>query len=257
MQDQQPGEVIIPIDRNQPGKPLPQSELPQSPADGSVSSTVTSSYVAPIPNQATQAPSVPLPTAAPASTVPEPQVEPDYAKPASQVIDSDQDFYHADETDQQNNLTDGTISWQSAEYLAHEKNQSWYALMIVGSALIAGVVYLLNRDIVTAVIILLALVGLTYFGGRKPQIQQFSVSTEGVQVGRSFYPFHDFRSFSVAEDPSASSIILMPLKRFMPAVNIYVPSEYEAQVVEHIADILPFEQHKVDLVDTIMRRLRF
>ena len=149
------------------------------------------------------------------------------------------------------------ITWRSAEYMAHDKDASWYGAMVLGSTLLAVVVYILNRDITTAAIVLFALIGLAYFSGRKPREQDFSVSSDGVQVGRNYYPYHNFRCFSVIEDQAATSVILIPLKRFMPPVNIYVPSEYEEQVVGLVSSILPFEQHKTDFVEGLVRRIRF
>lgn len=245
MADPQPGEVIIPIDRSESTQP-PQvaaspvvanvEALPSPPPNPVSTHAPTSQHLA-SPISVPQVPPAQLPSSGP-------DTQPSYTAPDSYSPSADTP------------LRDG-IAWRSAEFMAHDKDTSWYVATTLGSAVIAGVVYLLNRDVTTAAIILFALIGLAYFSGRKPREQDFVVTADGVQIGRNYYPFHNFRSFSVAEDPAATSIILTPLKRFMPAVNIYVPSEYEDQVVNFIAGILPFEQHKTDFVENLMRRIHF
>ncbi len=247
MADEQPGEVIIPIERNSATQPQQAVALPPV-------SAVAATDIPAANDQPTPGPSLQhtYPEATP-TTEPALRLSSDgsAAQPLTQVPDT----YSPRQFDA--NQADGSIVWQSAEYMAHDKNANWYTMMLIGSVVIAGIVYVLNRDILTAAIVLFALVGLGYFSGRKPREQQFAVSTDGAHVGHNYYPFHNFRSFSVVEDASASSIILMPLKRFMPAVNIYVPAEYEEQVISFIADILPFEQHKTDFAESLMRRIRF
>jgi len=248
MADQQPGEVIIPIDRSDTVQP-PQVVAPSPSFD-----------VAPQTNPAVIPPHSAMPIAGPEPQIPAPvehvetidPIAPQLSQPAQPTPDlyTPQPSYTAASTSE-------SITWQSAEYFAHDKNSSWYGAMVLGSFLISVVVYILNRDIITALIVLISLVGLTYFGGRKPREQQFVISVDGVQVGHNYYAFHDFRTFSVTEDVASISIVLVPLKRFMPAVNIYVPTEYEERVVSFISAILPYEQRKADAVDTFMRRIKF
>lgn len=248
MADQQPGEVIIPIERNESMQPAQ--------AVTSVSSTVTGTTETP-PTSAQNAanqPELPQPFVGAASVSPSPTTQEPPTKTSAAPSPSVSDSYGVTEDVSER---DEGITWRSAEFMAHDKDTAWYAATALGSVVIAVIVYILNRDLVTAAIILFALIGLAYFSGRKPREQDFAVVYEGIQVGNNFYPFSDFRSFSLSEDPSATSIILTPMKRFMPAVNIYVPTDYEERVVGFIAEILPLEQHKPDLVEVLMRRIRF
>lgn len=244
MADQQPGEVIIPIERTpytQPQQVAVPSQTPTaSPPEAPI--VIAPPTSAPSPDYAPQISPAPAPSA---------------TEPVVQTAPLERALYNPSQQAPTGIQTGEGIAWRSAEYMAHDKDASWYGAMVLGSALLAGIVYILNRDIVTAAIILFALIGLAYVSGRKPRDQQFEVSTDGVHVGRSYYPFHDFRSFSTTEDAAATSIVLTPLKRFMPAVNIYVPKQFEEQVVNLVSGILPFEQNKTDLIESLMRRIRF
>ena len=152
---------------------------------------------------------------------------------------------------------EGLISWEADEYIANEKNRQWYIAMAVGSVVIAVIVYFLNKDIITALLVLVALAGLAAFGARRPRRQQFIVAPEGIQVGRMFYSFADFRSVAVAEEKNGSSLVFVSLKRFVPAINVYVPQEYEESVINIVASILPVEPHTPDAVERFMIRIRF
>ncbi len=244
MADQQPSEVIIPIERNSSPQP-PQTIAPtQTPANNPAQNDAVfmPPTIPPTPQYPPQAVSTPTPS------LPNPFSQPAPANPT---------FYNPSQQAPSDPQPSQGIAWRSLEYIAHDKDASWYGAMALGSAIISGIVYLLNRDVVTSAIILFALIGLAYFSGRKPHDQQFEVSRDGVHVGRSFYAFHEFRSFSLTEDRAATSVVLIPLKRFMPAVNIYVPAEFKEQVVNVVASVLPFEQQKTDFVESLMQRIRF
>ena len=217
----QPGEVVIPIERDAPtSAPVqtqaePSFDVPAAPAEE------ITQPVAPVVTTEASMPESPNPLQTP-SPVP----------------------------------TQG-VSWRAQEFIGGSKNRAWYALVAVGAIVISTIIYFLNHDVITAVIVLIALIGLAYVSGRKPREQDFVVTNEGVGVGQNYYPFQNFRSFAISEDQSATSFILIPLKRFMPAVNVFVPMEYEQAVMAIISGVLPFDQHHVDVVDSLMRRIHF
>lgn len=243
MPDQQPEEVIIPIERGDSLVQTPANNRPpalSNPPENGQQAGVTS------PSARTISESVPSTTTFVSPAVPEITSDtPDFPLAAQQQSS----FASAQPGD--------SLSWRAAEYMMHDKSSIWYGGMVLGSVLIAGIVYLLNRDIVTAVIVLLSLMGLTYYSARKPREQAFAVSTDSVRVGSNYYALQDFRSFSITEDPSSISLVLVPLKRFMPAINISVPADYKDAVVDLVSKTLPHEQRKPDVIDNLMRRIRF
>ncbi len=71
------------------------------------------------------------------------------------------------------------------------------------------------------------------------------------------YALQGFKSFSITEDGAIASIIFMPLKRFMPALTIYMAPDVEDKVVNYLSDVLPMERHRQDAVDSLLKRIRF
>ncbi|HEY5267722.1 MAG TPA: hypothetical protein VII94_01145, partial [Candidatus Saccharimonadales bacterium] len=48
------------------------------------------------------------------------------------------------------------INWSASEFIAHDKNVAWYAVLSILTLIVAAVVYLLTHDILSTIIILLA-----------------------------------------------------------------------------------------------------
>lgn len=150
-----------------------------------------------------------------------------------------------------------SISWTASEFIAHEKDFSWFALLGVGTGLLTVVTYLVTRDIVSTVVVLIVAVTFGAFAVRKPRVLQYSVDTAGIHVGTRFYPYEMFKSFSLIQEGGIRSIMLMSLKRFMPPLSLYVDPADEDRIITVLADYLPLEEREQDLLDRLMRRLRF
>lgn len=151
-----------------------------------------------------------------------------------------------------------TLSWEAEEFAHHAKDSRWYGMAIAAAVGIAAVVYLINRDIITSVIVLFAIAGLAFFSGRQPRMQRYDLTTDGIQVGNKWYDFADFQGFSItADSPTTRSIMLVPLKRFMPLVTINLPPEQEDAAAAILESVLPTQQRQGDAIDRFMSRLRF
>ncbi len=154
-------------------------------------------------------------------------------------------------------LPEGAVQWRAPEFVNPEKNPGWYILMTLGVLILGAIVYLINRDIITSLILILALGGLGFFAGRRARDQVYTVAHQGIQVGNVFYSFGDYKSYSIIEESSGRSLILSPFKRFALAVSIALPAEYEAAVVSVVSSVLPMEKREQDLAEKIARRLHF
>lgn len=149
------------------------------------------------------------------------------------------------------------FAWSASEFIRHDKGLRWYVVYLLGIFGISVGVFLFTRDAVSTVIVLLALTGLLFLSLRKPRIQDFALDDGQLSVGRKVYYLHDFKSFSTIDDGSMVEITLLPLKKIMPAVSVYVPSENAEQISAYMAEYLPFEQRKPDAMDSLLRRIRF
>lgn len=149
------------------------------------------------------------------------------------------------------------VEWTASEYVANPKNSGWFMLLGLASALLAVIVYFVTKDVVSTVItaVLGLLVGI--FAARQPRTLNYAIDSQGLHVGQRFYPYNAFKSFSVADEHAMAYISLQPLKRFMPPLSIHYDPADEEKIAQTLAQYLPFEDHKPDMVDNLSRRIRF
>lgn len=149
------------------------------------------------------------------------------------------------------------ISWEASEYIAHEKQMSWYIALYGGSLFITFVVYLLNRDILTSVAIMTVAFCAGFFASRQPGSKKYQLSSKGITIDGKNYAFSNFRSFSLVEEGAIDSIWLRPLSRFTPAIVMHYAPDDEDKILELLSVFLPHEQRELDAIDRASRRLRF
>lgn len=149
------------------------------------------------------------------------------------------------------------VSWSASEFVAHEKDFGWFAALGVGTALLMLVVFLLTKDYISTGVVLVVAVIFGIYAIRVPRVLQYSLDNKGVQIDKKHYGYDLFKSFTLLQEGGIRSIELMPLRRFMPAITMYIDPEDEAKITQVLSNYLPFEPREQPMVDKLMRRLRF
>lgn len=149
------------------------------------------------------------------------------------------------------------IVWTASEFIAHEKTTSWYVMLGGIAIVVAALLYALFRDPVTSGVVLVAALFLGYYGSHEPRQVRYGIDRRGVTIGSKQYPYGAFRSFSVIPEGAFSAIVFMPLKRFAVPLTIYYAPDDEDRIVALLSEELPFEHRKPDVIDALMRRIRF
>jgi hypothetical protein len=149
------------------------------------------------------------------------------------------------------------ITWTASEFMDHTKSASWYiGLLLVAVALSVGF-YALFRDLITAIVILVAAAALGFYARRQPRQLEYQLDSQGLSIESKHFPYSSFRSFSVVDEGPFGSIAFMPLKRFGLIITVYFDPQDEDHIVELIGEHLPLEPHTQDAVDRFMTRIRF
>lgn len=150
-----------------------------------------------------------------------------------------------------------TIAWTASEYIGNPKNVSWFTLLGAAAMGVAIVVYFLTKDVVSTVVIIILGIMVGIFAARQPRVLEYSLDRSGVHIGLRFYPYNYFKSFSVVEEGVFSHISLLPLKRLStPMALHYSPADGD-KITSTLADYLPFEEHKRDMIENFSRKVRF
>lgn len=149
------------------------------------------------------------------------------------------------------------ISWQASEYIEHEKSKNWYwGLGAVALVLVLVAIFLMKEYTFALLVVVMAVaVGLL---AKRPAAQvSYKLDALGVAVGDKFFRYDSFRAFGVVREGAFANIVLLPVKRFSPGVNIYFPQEIGEQIVDTLGSVLPMQEVKPDLIDRISGRLNF
>ncbi|HET9850402.1 MAG TPA: hypothetical protein VFP35_02135 [Candidatus Saccharimonadales bacterium] len=155
------------------------------------------------------------------------------------------------------NSKNTSISWTASEFIDHPRGPAWYLGLAVSVAVLAALVYFISKDIFGAVVIIIAGAIVGSVAHWKPQQINYELSAQGLKAGQKFYPLSQFKTFSIIREGDLTSLVLDPLKRFMPAVSAYFDESDEDRIVAIIGDHLPIKNRRADSIDRLSRRLRF
>ncbi len=244
----QPQPVQQPLSPTPSSPPQPDALNPNPPVP-----SLPSAQVAP--------PATPLQTTPVAQSIPEQPVEQGFASGFTSSELPHENTYDQmvpDQTFASTSDSDDVINWTASEYIAHQKSPAWFLALGVGAVIVAVAVYLITSgDIFAVVVILFVAVIFAVYAAKKPKEQTYSISPGGIVVGARMYTFDQFKAFSIIDEGVFSSIMFLPMKRFMPAISIYYDPQDEERIVQTLSDYLPVDAQKRDAVDALMRKIRF
>lgn len=149
------------------------------------------------------------------------------------------------------------LTWASSAAHSSQKSVRWYATLILGSLLIAVVLFLITRDVVSSSAIVVAAIIFGSTSIKSPQPVQYLLDESGLTVNNKHYAFEQFRSFSIIDEASSASIVLSPLKRFSPLLSIAYGPQQHQQIVGTLSKHLPLGEYKRDALDALIDRMKF
>ena len=148
------------------------------------------------------------------------------------------------------------VQWEGEEYVTREKNAGWY----VGLAIVTVVLILFSvllRWWTFTVVVILAVVALVLYTVRPPRKIKYALTRRGMREGERSYLYADFKSFGVEMENGHYAIVLIPRKRFSPRTRVYFPKEMGEVIVDTFGARLPMEEVKYDILDRLVKWLRF
>ena len=153
--------------------------------------------------------------------------------------------------------SDESLVWQASEAVHHEKHFLWFAAVVVGAVIFLAISIFLIRSWTFSALVVVMAAAVIFLASRPPRVLQYRLSYDELQIGEKRFGLHDFRAFGVVHEGSLYSLVLIPSKRFMPAVNVYFPPENGERIVDVFGAVLPMEHIKLDFIDKLTRAVRF
>lgn len=187
--------------------------------------------------------------------------EPNKDEPISTYTEgTEQTFYHEEDesnADAPQAPQGKEVAWTASEFIAHHKTAGWYIALGLITAIVSVLMYLLVEDRLTVATIVVVALSFGFFASRPPRTLEYKITSHGITIGEKLYPYSILRTFSIQKEGAVKSILLIPLKRFMPAISMYYPPEQENEIINTLSSYLPHEERKPDLIDRLMHHVRF
>ncbi|HEX8389850.1 MAG TPA: hypothetical protein VF597_00315 [Candidatus Saccharimonadales bacterium] len=149
------------------------------------------------------------------------------------------------------------FTWQTSEFVHHQKNTIWFVALAGIAVLLLVIDVLLVKSWTFGALIIVMAVAVAVVGHREPRLINYQLSNQGLQIDDKQFGLDDFRAFGVIQEGDQTSVRLVPNKRFMPMVSVYLPADQAAEIVDIFGTRLPLEPIEPDPLERLTQRLRF
>lgn len=198
---------------------------------------------------AEQAPVSPPPAPTPP---PEPANEPQ-AQPQSTYDDSNDDENDAAEAA----TAEATLkSWNAPEFTFTNKPAGWYFLLALFFVAMIGLAIYTHQYLTIGLLVLMC-VALVIYAQRRPRTLNYTITTHGVYVGEKSYHFDNFSAFYEISDYGQRVFELVPSKQLGTLVSLPIQEGEERSIEGLLGSVLPKVPPRNDVIDRLLRTLRF
>lgn len=152
------------------------------------------------------------------------------------------------------------ISWEADDFYYHPKNASWYILAILSSTLVAVIPWLISgkEDFISPAIILVALLGLTIYAGRKPQKKNFNLTNSRIKIDSQSFDLFSFSRYWVEVFDTHTQVTLVGIKRTAMPISLCIKDkELTKKVLDILQTSLPETNPSRNPADWLMRKVKF
>jgi hypothetical protein len=149
------------------------------------------------------------------------------------------------------------LDWQTEEYEQQEKSSDWYwAIGII--ALGFFVLAIILKNILFALLVILAGFSLAMFGAKKPRVVSFAITSRGLKIENKLYPYDELKSFWINYNPPhVKELYFISKKIFVPQISIPIGTADPNEVREHLLKFLEEREIHESFADVIARFFKF
>lgn len=149
------------------------------------------------------------------------------------------------------------VLWEAPEHHHFERTNDWYwALGIV--ALCAAVAAFFLGNFLLALLVIVGAFVVALVAVREPSILEHAVTTRGIQLGDTLYPYSTLESYAIDEiDYKGPQLLIKSKKIFMPLLIMPIPEEYVDEIDMIVGSRLEEEELEEPLTHKILEALGF
>ena len=91
-------------------------------------------------------------------------------------------------------------SWEIPEYEKRDRTKSWYIIAIIISLLLLAHSFFSNNFLFAIIIVTVAMIIILH-DGQNPALLMFSLTEEGIVLGKKFYDYDEIKNFAIVYKP--------------------------------------------------------
>ena len=149
------------------------------------------------------------------------------------------------------------MEWETLEHSYTEKTNDWYASVILITASLVALEFLLNSLLLIA-LTLIATATFVLLAARKPAMMHVEISAGGVRAGNVLYPFGTLDAFTIAEYPHEDRLLLESNRHFMPLIVVPMSNDVDAEDLrDYMVKFLPEKEMHESLPHLLLEHLGF
>lgn len=148
------------------------------------------------------------------------------------------------------------ISWQASDSIDHKRPIGWFIILVLSVIVLLLVAIFLLKDWFVAIVVILLGVAVGVIALRQPKVLNYTLDESSIKIGDKTYTYDQFQAFAIVTEENIPSIILMPSVRFSPTLTLYFDQKDGETIVDILSQHLPLQEHKMDPIDRLARRLK-
>jgi hypothetical protein len=149
------------------------------------------------------------------------------------------------------------VSWTASEFIDHRRGVIWYSWLALATVALTVLVYWLTKDYFAAAVIAVLGLIVAAVSQWKPRQLQYRLTDKGLHIEQKFYPYSQFKFFSIIHENDLSSLVLSQTKRYLPPLSVFIDADDEPAITELVGEHLPLQPGNADRIEQLSRRLRF
>ena len=149
------------------------------------------------------------------------------------------------------------MQWSTLEHSYTEKNNDWYASVILITGALIAVEFLMNNFLLIT-LTFIATVTFILMAARKPNIIQVEVRRNGIRLGDTLYPYQSLDGFAIIDYTPERRLLLESNRAILPLIVIHISDDIDSEELHvELKQHLPEKNLHETLPQLFMERIGF
>ena len=150
-----------------------------------------------------------------------------------------------------------TMEWEVLQHSYTEKNNDWYASVIIIAGALVVVEFMMNNFLLIALTII-ATCAFILAAARRPDMMKVEIKKNGIRIEDTFYPYHNLDAFAIIDYTPERRLLLESTKKMMPLIVVHMPDDLDPEELRaELEQYLPEKELHESLPHLLFERFGF